>query len=83
MPDPGEAPSTQNTLVVRWRGETSEEALKPLKSALAYFPGSSRVRVYLEQESRLLEPLPRGVQLDSETLALLAERFGVENISVF
>lgn len=82
-PNPQEAPSAQNTLVIRWRGETSDAALEPLKSALAYFPGPNRVRVYLERETRLLEPLPRGVQLDGETLALLAERFGVDNISVF
>ena len=45
--DPQEAPSAQNTLVIRWRGETSDAALEPLKSALAYFPGPNRVRVYL------------------------------------
>ncbi|NLB10453.1 MAG: hypothetical protein GX834_05240, partial [Clostridiaceae bacterium] len=71
------------TLVIRWQGGTDEKALAPLRSALAYFPGDSRVRVYLERETRLLEPLSHGVYLDRETLALLSDRFGVENISVF
>ena len=71
------------TLVIRWQGGTDENALAPLRSTLAYFPGSSRVRVYLERETRLLEPLSQGVHLDRETLAFLTDRFGVENISVF
>ena len=70
------------TLVIRWQGKTDEESLAPLRSALAYFPGNNRVRVYLERETRLLEPLSHGVLLDKETLALLTDRFGVENISV-
>ena len=80
--DREEPPSSKTTLVIRWRGETNDEALAPLKNTLAFFTGNKRVRVYLEKESRLMEPLSHGVDLDQETLALLTDRFGVENISI-
>lgn len=71
------------TLVIRWRKGTDEKALAPLLSSLAFFPGENRVSIYLEKETRLLDNHNLTVLLNQETLALLTDRFGVDNVSLF
>ena len=50
---------------------------------LAFFPGSTPVRVYLEPEKKVIDlPDEYRIQLDDKVLKRLASRYGQKNLAI-
>lgn len=70
-------------LAIRWFGDTDEPALSPVLATLEYFHGDLPVHLYLVKEKRVRQlPSVYAVSNRPEEIALLAARFGIENIGL-
>ncbi|NLV48959.1 MAG: DNA polymerase III subunit alpha [Clostridiaceae bacterium] len=70
-------------LCIRFLGTESEPGFARMKAMLAFFPGSTPVRVYLEPEKKVIDlPDEYRIQLDDKVLKRLASRYGQKNLAI-
>jgi len=70
-------------LCIRYHGLEEDAGYKRLLAMLNFFQGAMPVRIYLDQEDRLVDLGPRyAVAFDDEVLKRLAERCGSQNLAL-
>ncbi len=70
-------------LCIRYHGLEEDAGYKRLLAMLNYFQGAMPVRIYLDQEDRLVDLGPRyAVAFDDDVLKRLAERCGSQNLAL-
>ena len=81
---PAPAPQKLRSLAIRYHGRTDDAGYRRLLATLQYFHGPSPVRLSLPEEGlNIVLPAEYSVDISNETLRILVERFGRDNLAIF
>lgn len=77
-------PNFRPCLLLRLRRDLDARARAAVRATLRYFSGTSPVYIYCEETENVTRlRVSTGVSLDAESLALMAEHFGEDNVSLY